>query len=235
MEMVKSDRDLVLKIENITFGYKKGKNIYENFSLNVYRGECVGVVGSSGIGKSTLFELIANNLKPLSGTVEHQRIGWIFQDPYSSFHPSYRVVEQIDDVKSDSSGIDVEEFLDRLNLSRELIEKFPHQLSGGELQRCSILRALMMEPDILLSDEATSALDNITQLETMKLLIGVLDRVAILLITHDLSLAEWACDYIVNIEKERVGLNTSSQSQIQHRAKLEPKAERERSKSRSSR
>ncbi len=171
------------------------------FSLKVYKGECVGVVGSSGSGKSTLFELIANNLKPLNGKIECKRVGWVFQDPYSSFHPSYKIIEQINDVKSDDTSINIDEFIDRLNLSEELISKLPHQLSGGELQRCSILRALMMKPDILLCDEATSALDNITQLETMKLLIGLLDRVGILLITHDLELAKWACDYIVDIER----------------------------------
>jgi len=72
----------------------------------------------------------------------------------------------------------------------------PHKLSGGQLQRCSILRALLQEPDLILADEPTSALDNITQLEVMKLLMGFLDRVGILLITHDEDLATWCCDSI---------------------------------------
>ncbi len=202
MEMVKLDKEVVLDIQNLTFGYKKDKPLYENFSLRVKRGECIGIVGASGSGKSTLFELIANNLKPISGQIEHKRIGWIFQDPYSSFHPSYKIIDQIKDVVSkDIESLD--EILERLNLKRELIYKLPHQLSGGELQRCSILRSLLMEPDILLCDEPTSALDNITQLQTMKLLIGLLDKVGILLITHDLDLAKWACDKIINIEKKR--------------------------------
>jgi peptide/nickel transport system ATP-binding protein len=89
--------------------------------------------------------------------------------------------------------------LKALDLAPELLERLPHELSGGQLQRCSIYRALRMEPELLLCDEPTSALDNITQLETMKILVGLLDRVGILLITHDLDLARWACDRIVDL------------------------------------
>jgi peptide/nickel transport system ATP-binding protein len=202
MVVDKSDKELVLDIQSITFWYQKDKPIYEDFSLQLHRGECIGIVGASGSGKSTLFELIANNLNPKNGKIEHKNIGWVFQDPYSSFHPSYKILEQINDV----SGKSIEELgfnLARLNLKEELLFKLPHQLSGGELQRCSILRALSMEPDILLCDEATSALDNITALNTMKLLIGLLDSVGILLITHDLDLAKWACDYIIKIDEKR--------------------------------
>jgi peptide/nickel transport system ATP-binding protein len=200
METDKLDKELVLNIQNITFGYKKDKLIYKDFSLKVYKGECIGIVGASGSGKSTLFELIAHNLKPKNGKIEHKQLGWVFQDPYSSFHPSYKIIDQIKDV-SNKELKDLKVFIKRLNLKEELLCKLPFELSGGELQRCSILRALSMDPDLLLCDEATSALDNITQLETMKLLIGLLDKVGILLITHDLDLAKWACDQIIEIKR----------------------------------
>jgi len=70
------------------------------------------------------------------------------------------------------------------------------------LQRCSILRAILIKPDLILADEPTSALDNITALETMKMLISFLDRFGILLITHDKALASWCSDAIVEIDKK---------------------------------
>jgi len=87
-------------------------------------------------------------------------------------------------------------------VDKELLYKQPKSLSGGQLQRCSILRALLLEPELLLADEPTSALDNITTLEVMKLLISFLDKFAILLITHDNDLASWCSDKIIDITKE---------------------------------
>jgi peptide/nickel transport system ATP-binding protein len=191
-----SKREVVLKVEGLRFAYPGKAPLYEGFSLELRRGECVGIVGPSGSGKSTLFELIAGNLRPEAGRIEARRFAWIFQDPYSSFHPSYSLADQIRDVAG--AGEDPE-LLQALDLKPELLERLPHELSGGQLQRCSIYRALRMEPELLLCDEPTSALDNITQLETMKILMGLLDRVGILLITHDLDLARWACDRILDL------------------------------------
>ena len=192
------NKESVLKIDNLTFGYSK-KKLLEEFSLEVKRGELVAIVGKSGAGKSTLFELIAGNLEPMVGSIEVKNIAWIFQDPYSSFHPSYSILEQILEV---AKSQEYELYLESLALSKENLIALPHELSGGQLQRCSILRALLMQPDLLLCDEPTSALDNIVQLDTMKLLISLLDRVGILLITHDLDLAKWSADKIVKIGLE---------------------------------
>ena len=189
------DSKVALKIENLSFGYSD-KLLFENFNLTLRVGELVSVVGKSGTGKSTLFELIADNLKPKSGEIEKGNIGWIFQDPYSSFHPSYNILTQILEVSKEK---EYNKYLKKLSLTNENLKSLPHELSGGQLQRCSILRALLMKPKLLLCDEPTSALDNIVQLETMKLLISLLDEMAILLITHDEDLAHWASDKIVRI------------------------------------
>jgi len=189
------NKEIVLDIKNLTFGYSD-KLLLKDFSLQVRVGELVAIVGKSGSGKSTLFELIANNLKPLKGEIKKADIGWIFQDPYSSFHPSYTILTQILEVAKD---IEYNKYLEKLSLSIENLKSLPHELSGGQLQRCSILRALLMKPKLLLCDEPTSALDNIVQLETMKLLISLLDEMGILLITHDKDLAKWAADKIVTI------------------------------------
>jgi len=198
---VERDRDIVLKIDNISFGYRKNQKIYDNFSLTLHRNEAIAVTGPSGIGKSTLFELIAGTIKPQKGKITKGKIAWIFQDPYSSFHPSYRILEQIKEV----SDIPIDELEpESIDIDRELLDRYPHELSGGQLQRCSILRALSMKPDLLLCDEPTSALDNITQLKTMKLLVELLDRVGILLITHDLDLARWMADRVIELDRDRL-------------------------------
>lgn len=191
----------VLEISDVTFGYTKNKLIYNNFNLSLKKGEIVSIVGASGSGKSTLFELISKNLKPTTGTIQTKKITSIYQDPYSSFHPTYSILNQITDVVRSIDKNELRTLLETLKLDETLIYKKPHELSGGQLQRCSILRAVLMKPDLILADEPTSALDNLLALETMQMLIQFLDRFGILLITHDNALARWCSDKIINIEK----------------------------------
>lgn len=195
-------KDLVLQIKDLTFFYKKDNPIYDNFSLELKKGELVTIFGKSGTGKTTLFELILGSLKPIKGTIKKSNISMIFQDPYNSFHPTYTIFEQIKDViKKELNKKELDELLEKLSLDKKLLEKKPHELSGGQLQRCSILRALLMKPDLLLIDEPTSALDNIIAYDVMKLLVELLDSCAILLITHDLSMASWCSDKIIRLEE----------------------------------
>jgi peptide/nickel transport system ATP-binding protein len=198
--------ETILKVEKLDFGYSKEKLLYQAFDLELKRGEIIAVVGKSGSGKSTLFELISDNLKPLSGSIKKGRIGWVFQDPYSSFHPSYTIIGQIADVAS-LEGIEV--LAEEMEIAIELLDKLPHELSGGQLQRCSILRALLMKPDLLLCDEPTSALDNVIQLDVMKILIKYLDKIGILLITHDMDLARWSSDKIITIDSKKRAIDAS--------------------------
>jgi len=186
----------VLEIDGIDFGFDKARPLYRDFSLHLEQGQIKAIVGPSGAGKSTLFELILGNLRPWKGTIRAQKAAMVFQDPYTSFHPSYTIVNQIEDVAS-TEGI--EAYLDEMEIDAALLHKLPHELSGGQLQRCSILRALLMRPRLLLLDEPTSALDNVIQLDVMKLLLRHLDRVGMLLITHELDLAKWCADEIVMI------------------------------------
>jgi peptide/nickel transport system ATP-binding protein len=184
----------ILEIENLSFGYLKEKLLFENLSLTLKKGEIKAIVGESGAGKSTLFELILQNLKPLKGTIKSAKISQVFQDPYSSFHPSYTLLNQIEEVAS-LEGMHA--ILHTLNLEENLLLKLPHELSGGQLQRASILRAMLMRPELLLLDEPTSALDNVIQLEVMQMLLKNLDTMGMLLITHDMDLARWCADEII--------------------------------------
>lgn len=195
------NENCVLNIKDLTFGYTPNKLIYNHFNLMLNKNQIVSIVGSSGSGKSTLFEIITNNIRVNKGTIFTKKIASIYQDPYSSFHPTYSIKEQIDDVVSDYEEQELISLLDKLDLSYDFIFQKPHQLSGGQLQRCSILRAVLMKPDLLLADEPTSALDNVVALETMKMLVSFIDRFGILLITHDNDLAQWCSDTIINIDK----------------------------------
>ncbi len=186
----------ILEINNLFFGYKKEKPLFDGFSLTLQKGEVKAIVGESGVGKSTLFELILGNLKPLNGSLTHSSLSEVFQDPYSSFHPSYSLLNQIEDV---SSLENIDKYLKNINLEYELLLKLPHELSGGQLQRASILRAMLMKPDLLLLDEPTSALDNVVQLDIMRMLMKHLDTMGILLITHDIELASWCADEVITI------------------------------------
>jgi len=187
----------VLEIQNLDFGYSKETLLYKDFSLSLKKGEIKTIVGPSGSGKSTLFELIAGNLKPMSGKIKVAQISQVFQDPYSSFHNAYSLINQIKDVANIK---EIDGFLDEMGLDKALLDKKPFELSGGQLQRASIVRALLMKPDLLLLDEPTSALDNVIQLDVMQLLLKHLNSVAMLLITHEIDLARWCSDEIIELD-----------------------------------
>jgi len=186
----------VLEVKNVSFGYSKDTLLFNDFSITLKKGEIKAIVGESGAGKSTLFELILKNLKPFSGEITALSCSQVFQDPYSSFHPSYTLLNQLEDV---APLDDLKNYLKLINLEHELLLKLPHELSGGQLQRASILRAMLMKPDLLLLDEPTSALDNVIQLEVMHMLIKNITSMGILLITHDMELASWCADEVITI------------------------------------
>ncbi len=193
----------VLKVENLDFFYKRDNPILNNFNLELKKGELKTIFGKSGSGKTTLFELILGNLKPQNGNIIRGKTAIIFQDPFSSFHPTYTIFEQIKDVLKRDFKDEVDTILSKLSLEMELLHKKPYELSGGQLQRCSILRAILLKPDLLLVDEPTSALDNIIAYETMKLLIQLLDSCGILLVTHDIDMAKWCSNEIIRLEDAR--------------------------------
>jgi peptide/nickel transport system ATP-binding protein len=189
----------VLDIKNLNFGFNKTELIYKNFNLTLTKGNLISIVGASGSGKSTLFNLIVNELKPISGDISSMKISQVYQDPYSSFHDTYSIINQISDVASFDIE-DLKTLCGKINIPISLLDKKPYNISGGQLQRCSILRALLMKPKLLLADEPTSALDNITSIMVMKFILSCLEDIGVLLITHDIKLANWCSDKIIKID-----------------------------------
>ncbi|MDQ1298094.1 MAG: hypothetical protein QG558_633 [Campylobacterota bacterium] len=186
----------MLNIESLAFGYSKERLLFNDFSLSVSQGQIKAIVGPSGVGKSTLFELILGRSKPHKGVIASASLSQVFQDPYSSFHPSYTIRDQISEVASLDG---YEALMVKMGLTAEHLSALPHKLSGGQLQRCSILRALLMKPKLLLLDEPTSALDNLNQLDIMRLIVSNLEGMGVLLITHDAHLAQWCADEIIRL------------------------------------
>ena len=188
----------VLDIKDVSFGYQKANLIYDKFKLELYKGEIVALVGPSGSGKSTLFELICGQLKPFTGEINRHSMSCVYQDPYNSFHPTYTIFNQIKEVCVHLNELNW--YLKELNLDQQLLYKKPHELSGGQLQRLSILRALLMKPSLLLVDEPTSALDNLIAKDVIRLLMKFVSHYGMILITHDLNLASFCSNRIVHLE-----------------------------------
>lgn len=191
--------------------------------LSVKKGERVAIVGESGCGKSTLAKLITHMEEPTDGRVlfmnqditsikgkelrEYRRkVQMIFQHPSEVFSPRMRVGRFLMEPWLNYEGKNRKEAkqkalqsLDQVKLSREYFDKYPHMLSGGELQRVAVARAIALEPELLICDEATSALDVSIQREMIHLLKKMQEKsnFTILFISHDLASAEDFCEKVV--------------------------------------
>lgn len=197
-------------------------------SLSLREGECLGIIGESGSGKSTLGRVLAGLLRPERGTVRidgldlyarrsareastlHHSLSVVFQDYTSSANPRFRVEHIIGEslrALERGTGRRMDrrartcELLEQVGLPAAFISRYPHELSGGQLQRVCIARALAIRPRILLLDEAISSLDASTQVQIMDLLIGLRRDLGLsyLFITHDLTSITYLCDRVVFI------------------------------------
>jgi oligopeptide/dipeptide ABC transporter ATP-binding protein len=201
--------------------------------LVIAPGECVGLVGESGCGKSTLVRLLARLIDPTSGSVmldgqvttavsqarfvtmaARARIQVVFQDPTESLNPSFRVFEAIADPLKRLLGLRdkaklatrVHHAADLVGLPRELIQRYPHQLSGGQRARVGIARAIAVEPSLLILDEPTSALDVSVQAVILRLLDDLRTRLGLsyLFVSHDLNVVRVLCSRIIVMYLGRV-------------------------------
>lgn len=193
-----------------------------DFSIN--KGEVVGVVGESGSGKSTVARATIRLIEPTAGEInflgqsvreldKHQlkemrkQVQMVFQDPYASLNPRKTIAESIGEallyhkmVKNRAQQSDrVAEVLEQIGLSPDVMNRYPHQFSGGQQQRICIGRAIAMNPKLIICDEAVSALDVSVQAQILNLLNELKEKLGLsyLFISHDLSIIRHICDRVV--------------------------------------
>ncbi|MDR3138355.1 MAG: ATP-binding cassette domain-containing protein [Treponema sp.] len=193
-------------------------------SFDIYPGETYGLVGESGSGKSTIGRTLIRLYKPTAGTIEFKgrdisgsldkeaylelrtKMQMIFQDPMASLNPRKKIIEIISQGpryhklctdREDLAG-QVYRIMDKVGLSRDFANRYPHQFSGGQRQRIGIARALIMAPDLIIADEAISALDVSIQAQIVNLLKGIQQDsgAALLFIAHDLTMVKYLSNHV---------------------------------------
>jgi oligopeptide transport system ATP-binding protein len=194
----------------------------DDVSLSVGRGETLGLVGESGSGKSTLCRTVLQLIPPTSGSVRFEgreiaglsrrelrplrrQMQMIFQDPYASLNPRKRVGQIVGDplrLQDVASGKElrrqVQELLERVGLSPEHYDRFPHEFSGGQRQRIGIARAIALKPKLIVADEPVSALDVSIQAQIINLLDDLQDELGLtyLFVAHDIGVVRHISDRI---------------------------------------
>jgi len=186
-------------------------------SLDLYRGERLGLVGESGCGKSTLARMLVGLLAPSSGSMTfdglpvrdmaalHGRLQMVFQDPFSSLNPRMSVGASVGEPLAVRGAAKaqirerVEESFRLVGLAAEQARLFPHEFSGGQRQRVAVARALITRPDVLVCDEPVSALDASVQAQVLNLLREMQERfgLSLLFISHALAVVAFMCTRIV--------------------------------------
>jgi peptide/nickel transport system ATP-binding protein len=211
------------KVYHDTSWLQRGRKVHAaaDVSIEIRRGQTLGIVGESGSGKSTVARCIVRLIDPTAGQVyldddeiaglsirdlrpHRKRIQIIFQDPYRSLNPRITVGASIVEgpmnfgLSKAEAWQRARELLDVVGIDPTSVDRFPHQFSGGQRQRICIARALAMEPEVLIADEAVSALDVSVQAQVLELLDDVRKRfnLAMLFITHDLRVAAQICDHV---------------------------------------
>jgi len=215
----------------------------DNVNFELYKGETLGLVGESGCGKSTLGRAILRLIEPTEGKIIYRgndlskvskqelkslrkEMQIIFQDPYSSLNPrktiGSAIAEPLEVHKLFSTKKDRKErvlsLLEKVGLSPEHYDRYPHEFSGGQRQRIVIARALALEPSFIVCDESVSALDVSVQAQVLNLLNDLKKEfdLTLIFISHDLSVVRYISDRIIVMNKGKIEEIGSAEEVYQH-------------------
>jgi ABC-type glutathione transport system ATPase component len=200
----------------------------DDVTLDIHLGTALGIVGESGAGKTTLTRILVGSERPTSGTVTfdgadlwqggpelrrrfRRSVQIVLQNPRSCFDPRMRVgqslLEPLRSLGIDGDHVErVGEMLNRVGLDIDTVRRYPHEFSGGQLQRLAIARALLPGPKVLIADEPVSALDVSVQAQVLNLLMDLVEQlgVALVLIAHDLSVVTYTTSRVAVIDGGRI-------------------------------
>lgn len=198
-----------LKGKNISFKYRNNKQILKDLNISIKSGEIKGLVGNSGSGKSTLSKILAGYIykNKFDGEVTidglpipkkgFNPVQLIFQHPEKVMNPKWKMK----DILFESWDVD-DNLIEEFGIQKFWFDRWPNELSGGELQRFSVLRAFSPNTQFLIADEMTTMLDAITQVQICDTVINIVKKrnIGMLLVSHDKELINKICDNIVYLE-----------------------------------
>jgi len=201
---------MLLEGWNIGFRYGKGPWVLRGVEISIRSGETVGLTGPSGCGKTTLARLLAGYQLPREGGVRlnggplpaegYHPVQLVFQHPEKAVNPRWRMGEILNE-----GGKPEESVLASLGIERDWLRRWPNELSGGELQRFCVARALGPRTRFLVADEMTTMLDAVTQAQIWRVVLdSVRERhLGVLVVSHEGSLIRRLCSRVVDLGKYR--------------------------------
>ena len=197
-----------LRAEKINFKYKEDKYILKDIDFTIKSGEVVGLVAPSGFGKTTLAKILAGYENPERGTVTidgekitnkgYNKVQLIFQHPEKSVNPRWKMDKILKEAYTPSK-----ELLEDMGIKKEWLNRWPSELSGGELQRFCVVRALSPETKFLIVDEMTTMLDAITQAQIWNVVLNHVKKhnIGLVVISHEKALIDRICDRAVDLRQ----------------------------------
>jgi ABC-type dipeptide/oligopeptide/nickel transport system ATPase subunit len=202
----------VLEVHNCVKSFGQLRAV-DDVSFTLKQGDNLAIVGESGCGKSTLAKIIMGLIKPDAGMIKAEgRLQMVFQDPNQSLDPLWNIQGILKEafwgqkISETNAHHKIEQVLISVGLSKEILNRFPHEFSGGERQRIAIARALLANPKVLVLDEAVSSLDTLVQKQIIDLLRNLKKEfnLSLLFISHNLRLVGNFSDKILVMYKGRI-------------------------------
>jgi len=195
---------MCLKAENISFGYKRDHLILNNVNISLNRGEVLGLIGDSGSGKSTLCKILADYETNYLGKVSidgkeipskgYNPVQLVFQHPEKAVNPKWKMK----DILNEGHNVP-QDILDSFGIKKNWLNRWPNELSGGELQRFALARALGPETRYLIADEITTMLDAITQAQIWNTILRIVEEmnIGVLVVSHEKKLIKRLCNDVI--------------------------------------
>lgn len=201
-------KNILVEFDKVSKNFNKNI-VLKNFSMYLKKGETLGIIGKSGLGKTTICKLIMGMYKPSEGSVKLKKslkIEMVFQNANLSLNHNQKIFKILNEEnrinkKKDYSSKEIGTYLKDFNLSENILEKYITHLSEGQKQIISIVRGMLSRPDVIIFDEPTSSLDAVSQKKLLDLLIYVKKKynLTYILVSHDKNVIKYMCDRCINL------------------------------------